>query len=120
MTGPPDTDRGRRIGHPTASTTPRDTSAAGTTRIADAWDVDEDRDAARHAGELLQAWVGIQMDAVDELVAEAKVKLAAIPSQQVLWQVVGEMVIRLAALEHDVADLRAEVARLRRTRGRAA
>lgn len=111
---PPDTDRGRRLGQPTASTTPRDTIAAGATNLADATDVDgvleltDPRDAARHAGELLQAWVGAQMEEVDELVAEAKVKLAALPSQVVVWELFGELLVRLTALERDVADLRAD------------
>jgi hypothetical protein len=117
--GAPDTDRGRRLGQTDGPhNTPRDNE--GRASVADRWDVDEDRDAARHAGELLQAWVGCQMDAVDELVAEAKVKLSTLPSQQVLWELFGEWLIRLTALERDVAELRADVARLRRTRGRAA
>jgi hypothetical protein len=76
-------------------------------------------DAARHAGELLQDWVGVVMDQVDELVAEAKVKLSTLPSQQVLWECFGEWLLRLTALERDVADLRDQVAQLRQ-RGRAA
>jgi hypothetical protein len=59
------------------------------------------------------------MDRVDEVVAEAQAKLATLPSQQVLWECFGEWLLRLVALEREVADLRAEVSRLRK-RGRAA
>jgi hypothetical protein len=116
----PEEDRSRRLGQTDGSSdTPRDTIAEGTSRIADPRDVAEAQDAARHAGELLQAWVGIRMDEVDELVAEAKAKLATLPSQAVLWELFGEWLLRLTALEREVAGLRAEVARLR-GRGRAA
>jgi hypothetical protein len=112
-------DQSRRLGQADGSrNTPRAIIAEGATSIAARRDVDE-ADAARHAGELLQAWVGIQMDTVDEVVAEAKAKLATLPSQAVLWECFGEWLLRLTALEREVGDLRADVARLRRG-GRAA
>jgi hypothetical protein len=63
---------------------------------------------ARHALELLGTWTSIQMDAVDAAVATAQAKAAAIPDQRVLWEVVGELMIRVYCLEAEVAQLKKE------------
>jgi hypothetical protein len=62
-------------------------------------------------GELLQTWVGVHLDTVDALMAEAHAKVAAIPDRHVLLALIGELVIRLAALELEVAKLRKAVGR---------
>jgi hypothetical protein len=111
---PPD-ERNRRTGHPAARRTPDDGIAKAATSLADRADGAD----PRAIGELLATWLGIKLDEVDELVAEAKVKLSTLPSQQVLWECFGEWLLRLVALEREVGDLRAEVAQLRR-KGRAA
>jgi hypothetical protein len=63
---------------------------------------------ARQAGELVAEWAGIRMAEVDDLVAEAKSKVTAIPDQRALWLIIGELMLRLSALELEVADLRKE------------
>jgi predicted Zn-dependent protease len=57
-------------------------------------------------GELLGDWLAIQMDQVDEAVAEAQTKAAAIPNQRVLWEMYGELMIRVFCLEAEVAELK--------------
>lgn len=109
---PPD-KRSCRTGHPAARTTPDDTIAEGTTRIADQGDSRAD---PRAIGELLNTWIGIKVDEVDGLVDDAHRKVAAIPDMRVLASIVGEQFILLRALETEVARLRAEVGRLRQRR----
>jgi hypothetical protein len=58
-------------------------------------------------GELLGDWLAIRMAEVDDLVAEARVKVATIPDRRVLDQILGELVVRVRALELDVAELKA-------------
>ena len=60
----------------------------------------------REIGELLGAWLDVQMSEVDELVAEARHKTANNPSWRVMVDLVGELVIRQAALEREVAELK--------------
>jgi hypothetical protein len=60
----------------------------------------------RDVGELFNAWLLVKMGEVDDLVAEAKDKVAAIPSWRLLVDLVGELVIRQAALEREVAELK--------------
>lgn len=60
----------------------------------------------RPVGELLAAWVGAKVEEVDDLVAEARAKVAAIPNLRSLWLLVGEILVRLAAVEHELAELR--------------
>ena len=60
----------------------------------------------RDVGELLQVWLNIQMDEVDDLVAEARHKTANIPEWRVMVDLVGELVIRVHALEHEVRELK--------------
>jgi hypothetical protein len=61
---------------------------------------------ARQVGELVAEWAGIRMAEVDDLVAEARAKVATIPDRRVLFTLLGELVIRVAALELEVAELR--------------
>jgi hypothetical protein len=60
----------------------------------------------REVGELLATWVGAKLEEVDALAEQARAKVAAIPDRQVLAQVVGELILRVYMLEHDVAELR--------------
>jgi hypothetical protein len=50
-------------------------------------------------GELVAAWVGAKLAEVDDLVDEARAKAAAIPDQQQLWLLFGELVVRVHCLE---------------------
>jgi len=63
-------------------------------------------DDPRRIGELLATWLGIQLDTVDSLTAEAAAKVEAIPDRQVLLTLLGEIIVRLGAVELEVADLR--------------
>jgi hypothetical protein len=101
MLGPPD-GASRRPGQPTARRTPDDTIAKGTVRIPDRGDGAD----PRAIGELLQTWIGVKLDEVDDLVDEARAKTAAIPDQRRLWSLLGETLVRLHCLELEVADLR--------------
>jgi hypothetical protein len=60
----------------------------------------------RSIGELVNEWLAIRMDEVDGLVDDARAKAAAIPDQRHLWLIVGEVLVRLTALELEVAELR--------------
>lgn len=66
-----------------------------------------DRGDPRPVGELVAEWAGVRVTEVDDLVAEARVKVAAIPDRRVLQSVIGELVVRVRALELDVAELKA-------------
>lgn len=57
-------------------------------------------------GDLLNTWVGIRMAEVDQTVAEAKAKVAAIPDYHTLMLLVGEMTVRLHWLEVQVDQLK--------------
>jgi hypothetical protein len=57
-------------------------------------------------GELLRLYLGIKLDQVDDLVAEARDKADAIPSWRTMTEIVGELVIRLHALENEVGELK--------------
>jgi hypothetical protein len=59
----------------------------------------------RAVGELLSTWLGIRMDEIDDLVAEARSRVEAIPDQRVLWSLVGEVIVLLRCLELEVAKL---------------
>ena len=64
-------------------------------------------DTDRHAvGELLSTWLGIRMDEIDDQVAEARARVAALPDLRSLWLLAGEILVRLAAVEHELAELR--------------
>jgi hypothetical protein len=72
-----------------------------------------------NVGELLRLWVGVKMDQIDELAAEAQVKASVIPSLLVLRQLIGELVINQYALQQEVGDLKTELDRLKgQLRGR--
>ncbi len=57
-------------------------------------------------GELLATWVGIHLDTIDALLAEAHAKVQAIPDRHVLLSLLGELVIRVRAVELEVAELK--------------
>jgi hypothetical protein len=67
-----------------------------------------DRDAAdpREVGDLLGVWLSIKMDEVDLAVETARDKQATIPDWRVLSTLLGELTIRVHALELEVEDLR--------------
>lgn len=65
-----------------------------------------DRSDPIPVGELLAAWVGVKLAEVDDLVAEARSRVEAIPDQRVLWSLVGEVIVLLRSLELEVAELR--------------
>jgi hypothetical protein len=65
-----------------------------------------DRSDPIPVGELVSAWVGVKLDEVDDLVAEAHSRVEAIPDQRVLWSLVGEIIVLLRALEIEVAELK--------------
>jgi hypothetical protein len=46
------------------------------------------------------------MGEVDDLVAEARAKVAALPDERMLWECFGQWLLRLMALEREVAELR--------------
>jgi len=50
--------------------------------------------------------VGAKLAEVDDLVAEARSRVEAIPDQRVLWSLVGEVIVLLRSLEFEVAELR--------------
>jgi hypothetical protein len=106
---PPDKES-RRLGQPAA---PQTTPVKGTTRIADHRD-----SVGSDVGALLTTWVGIKLE-VDQLVDDARSRVAAIPDMRTLAGIVGEQLILLRALELEVAQLRDPVGRLRQ-RGRVA
>jgi hypothetical protein len=57
-------------------------------------------------GELLAAWVGAKLAEVDDLVAEARARVDALPDQKTLWLLFGEALVRLHCLELEVAELK--------------
>jgi hypothetical protein len=65
-----------------------------------------DRGDPRRIGELLGDWLAVRMAEVDDLVAEARRKVDAIPEQRALWALFGELVIRVTVLEHEVAAMK--------------
>jgi hypothetical protein len=93
----------RRLGHPAARRTPDDTIAKGTDdSIADRGDGADPREV----GELLSVWLSIKVDEVDLAVETARDKMATIPDWRVLSTLLGELTIRVHALELEVEDLK--------------
>ena len=91
-----------RSRHPASATTPRPngtTDNGGVVIVPDGGD-------PRAIGELLGAWFDVRMAEVDDLVAEARARVAAVPDQRTLWLLAGEILVRLAAVEHELAELR--------------
>jgi hypothetical protein len=105
---PPDKER-RRLGQPAASATP--TSATKVPHSIT--DQRDGRADPRAIGELLNTWIGVKFDEVDALVDEAHAKVNAIPDRRVLAERIGEWILTTWMLEHDVKELKAEVARLK-------
>jgi hypothetical protein len=99
--GPPDNGRGRGHHNPGLDIQPAPPASSTTESIADAGD-------PRRIGELLGDWLAIRMAEVDDLVAEARSRVAAIPDQRSLWLLAGEILVRLAAVEHELAELKAD------------
>jgi hypothetical protein len=60
----------------------------------------------RRIGELLGAWLDVRMGEVDDLVAEARLRVNAIPDVRTLWLILGEVLVRTAAVEYELAELR--------------
>ena len=58
------------------------------------------------AGELLRLWVGAKLEEVDDLMAEARSRVDAIPDQRTLWLLFGEALVRLTGVEQELAELR--------------
>lgn len=65
-----------------------------------------DRADPKAIGELLAYWIGCKVEEIDELAAEARSRVEAIPDQRSLWLLAGEILVRLAAVEHELAELR--------------
>jgi hypothetical protein len=65
------------------------------------------------AGDLLTTWVGIQMDTIDAMVADAQAKVDAIPEYRTLMLLIGELTVRAVWLETEVQHLKATVDRLK-------
>jgi hypothetical protein len=61
----------------------------------------------RRVGELVAEWVGAKLAEVDELVAEGRSRVEAIPDHRAVWLLVGELVMRLHMVEQEVAELKA-------------
>jgi hypothetical protein len=81
--------------------TPTATATNGNTgSIPDAGD-------PRRVGEVVAAWLDVRMGEVDDLVAEARSRVEAIPDLRTLWLLAGEILVRLAAVEHELAELKA-------------
>jgi hypothetical protein len=66
----------------------------------------EPRGNPREVGDLLATWVGVKLDEIDDLTEEARRKVAEIPEWHPLIMIVGELLVRLSALELEVAELR--------------
>jgi hypothetical protein len=47
------------------------------------------------------------MAEVDDLVAEARARVEALPDQRVLWSLFGELLLEVRGLAHEVAELKA-------------
>jgi hypothetical protein len=58
-------------------------------------------------GELLAAWVGAKLAEVDDLVTEGEAKVASLPDLRDVWALFGELLIRVMAVEREVAELKA-------------
>ena len=60
----------------------------------------------RRLGELWNDWLGIQLDTIDSLTADAAAKVAAIPDLHQLWFLLGELTVRLHCVELELAELK--------------
>ena len=59
-------------------------------------------------GDLLTTWVGIQMDTVDSMVADAQSKVDAIRDYRTLMLLIGELTVRAVWLETEIQRLKGE------------
>jgi hypothetical protein len=55
---------------------------------------------------LVAEWVGVKFEEVDALVAEGEAKIASLPDLRDVWALFGELLIRVMAVEREVAELR--------------
>jgi hypothetical protein len=90
---------GEGRGHLNPGLTPTATATNGPPSIPDHGD-------PRAIGELVAAWLDVRMGEIDDLVAEARSRVEAIPDQRAVWLLVGELVMRLHVVEQEVAELR--------------
>ena len=56
-------------------------------------------------GDLLTTWVGIQMDTIDAMVADAQAKVDAMTDYRTLMLLIGELTVRMVWLETEVQRL---------------
>jgi hypothetical protein len=92
----PDNERSRPQ---EAGPAPTTTATNGPVIVPDAGD-------PRRVGELLGDWLAIRMAEVDDLVGEARSKVEAIPDRRGLLVLIGELVLRVGAVEHELTELR--------------
>jgi hypothetical protein len=59
-------------------------------------------------GDLVMTWVGIAMDTVDAMVADAQAKVDALPEYRTLMALIGELTVRMIWLETEVQQLKGE------------
>jgi hypothetical protein len=62
----------------------------------------------QRVGDLLTTWVGIVMDTVDAMVADAQAKVDALPEYRTLMLLIGELTVRMVWLETEVERLKGE------------
>jgi hypothetical protein len=101
----PGNGRGRRPAADDGPDQHNTTATSGTTTKGSTVMLPEAGDP-RRIGELLGDWLSIRMAEVDDLVTEARSRVEAIPDLRALWLLAGEILVRLAAVEHELAELR--------------
>ena len=100
---PPDNGEGR--GSPNPGLTPEQQMTPAPTRTTTAPSLPHEVDP-RRLGELWNLWLGIQLDTIDSLTADAAAKVDAIPDLHRLWLLFGEVLVRLHCVELEVAELK--------------
>jgi hypothetical protein len=65
-----------------------------------------DHNDRQRIGELVGAFIGAKVEEIDGLVAEARSRVESLPDLRTLWLLAGEILVRLAAVEHELAELR--------------
>lgn len=91
----------KRNGPATTTEPPETVPTPSTTQsVPDATDL-------RRFGELWNVWLGIQLDTIDSLTADAAAKVAAIPDLHQLWLLIGELTVRLHCAELAIDELKA-------------
>jgi hypothetical protein len=66
------------------------------------------KEITTEVGDLLTTWVGIQMDTIDAMVADAQAKVDAIPDYRTLMLLIGELTVRTVWLETEIQRLKGE------------